>query len=172
MENNLKQHTHHHHHHHHHHRHYHHTITTTTPPSPSSPPPPPHHHHHHTITTTPSPPPHHHHHHHHHHHTTTTTTTIITTTLPSIADKDGATLAALDIGNESHFFIWNGVKVRGEAVQVGESCEPIQLHVTYPTARDGESRHTKNNGRRGEEGQAEVVMGLSKNSTLGELRVS
>ena len=80
------------------------------------------------------------------------------------SDKDDACLAALDITNESHLFLWDGVQVRGEAVQVGDSCEPIQLHITHPAlgaAMDkSETRET------------EMVVGFHKNATLREVRVS
>lgn len=79
-----------------------------------------------------------------------------------IADKDEASLAALDIGADSHLFIWDGVKVRGEVVQVGEMSEPIQLLVTYPV---------QGKGSKEEPTETEMVMSFHKNSTLKEIRV-
>ncbi len=78
-------------------------------------------------------------------------------------DKDGASLAALDITNESHIFLWDGCQVGGDAFLTGEANEPLQLLVTYPVdlvAGDGGER------------EEEVAMGFPKSSTLGEVRVS
>lgn len=79
-------------------------------------------------------------------------------------DKDEASLAALDITDESHLFLWDGVSVGGEAVQVGECCEPVQLHVMYPSLLgEGEGE--------GSTSETEMVLGFSKNSTLREIKV-
>lgn len=80
-------------------------------------------------------------------------------------DKDEASLAALDITDESHLFFWDGVEVNGDVIRMGEESEPIQLHVTHPSlgAKERKARGVSEN---------EVVMGFHKNSTLGEIRVS
>ena len=75
----------------------------------------------------------------------------------SPSGDDCCTIADAGITNDSHLFLWDGEEVGGEAIQVGTSCEPILLNITYPTADDGEM---------------EMVSGFHKNSTLGELRVS
>ena len=77
-------------------------------------------------------------------------------------DKDEASLAALDMIDESHLFVWDGVSVGGEAVEVGECCEPVQLHVMYPSL-GGEGE--------GSVSETEMVLGFSKNSTLREIKV-
>ena len=61
--------------------------------------------------------------------------------------------------DESHLFVWGGEEVGGEVIQVGASCEPILLNLTYPSGEE-------------EEKEMELVLGFPKNSTLGELRVS
>ena len=60
--------------------------------------------------------------------------------------------------DESHLLVWGGEEVGGEAIQVGASCEPVLLNLTYPSGE--------------EEGkEVELALGFPKNSTLGELRV-
>lgn len=98
-------------------------------------------------------------------------------------DKDEASLAALDITNESHLFLWDGVQVHGSVVEVGEESEPVQLHVTYPSIPVGPGCYSSGRVRRrrvqeaeeeegeGGGGQKEMVMGFSKNTTLREIRV-
>lgn len=82
-----------------------------------------------------------------------------------LADKDAASLAALDITDESHLFLWDGVQVGGEDIPVGEGCEPMQLSVTYPSldARRGQ--------RKGEAAETEMVMAFNKSATLREVKV-
>ena len=75
----------------------------------------------------------------------------------SSSGDDCSTVADAGIANDSHLFLWDGEEVSGEAIQVGASCEPILLNITYPTTEDEE---------------IEMVSGFHKNSTLGELRVS
>ncbi len=82
------------------------------------------------------------------------------------SDKDDASLAALDISNESHLFLWDGVQVRGEVIQVGDVCEPIQLHITYPALDVAMDRSKPR-----EVAEAEMIMGFNKNATLREVRV-
>ena len=50
----------------------------------------------------------------------------------------------------------------GQALQVGEVYEPVQLLVTYPVVGGEEEEDT----------QVEVAMAFPKNATLGEVRVS
>ena len=93
-----------------------------------------------------------------------------------ISDKDEASLAALDITNESHLFLWDGVQVDGEIILVGEASEPVQLLITYPTrggAKEAEQDYEEEDEEEEEEErEEEVAMGFPKDSTLGEVRVS
>lgn len=52
----------------------------------------------------------------------------------------------------------------GEPVQVGDTCEPIQLHITYPAPAVDRDRSAAP--------EAETDIGFHKNSTLREVRVS
>ena len=82
--------------------------------------------------------------------------------------NDDSSIADAGITDDSNLFVWDGVQVAGETVQVGTSCEPVLLHVTYPapsSSRDGSS------GVAGEDCEYELVSGFPKNSTLKELRV-
>ena len=76
---------------------------------------------------------------------------------------DSTPIADAGIKDESHLFVWDGEQVGGENIQVGAACEPVLLHLTYPSP---------SGGVKGEEGECELVSGFPKNSTLGELRVS
>lgn len=58
------------------------------------------------------------------------------------------------------------MQVAGEAIQVGASCEPVLLHVTYPAPSSFGSTVTTEEKR-----ELELVSGFPKNSTLKELRV-
>ena len=89
-----------------------------------------------------------------------------TYTCVTYADKDEASLAALDLIDESNLFFWDGVKVQGVPVCVGEEHEPVSLHVTFPVM----DLSLSGSGREGEE-QTEVVLAFSKNTTLCEIRV-
>ncbi len=64
-------------------------------------------------------------------------------------------VADAGITNNSQLFVWDGQTVGGDAIVVGWSCDPILLHVTYPS----------------EEGECELSSGFPKNSTLSQLRV-
>ena len=80
------------------------------------------------------------------------------------ADKDEASIAALDITNDFHLFLWDGAEVGGEPVLVGDAYEPVQLLVTYPVcAGEGDDDE--------EEGEVEVALAFTKDSTLWEVRV-
>lgn len=84
------------------------------------------------------------------------------------AGNDDSSIADAGITDDSNLFMWDGVQVAGETVQVGASCEPVLLHVTYPapsSSRGGSSSAA------GEECEYELVSGFPKNSTLKELRV-
>ena len=62
--------------------------------------------------------------------------------------------------------MWDGVQVAGEAIQVGASCEPVLLHVTYPAPS------SVGGNLMGEGCEYELVSGFPKNMTLKDLRVS
>ena len=83
----------------------------------------------------------------------------------SRAGNDDSSIADVGITDDSNLFVWDGVQVGGEVVQVGVSCEPVLLHVTYPAPSSHGSSAT------GEECEYELVSGFPKNSTLKELRV-
>lgn len=70
--------------------------------------------------------------------------------------------------------MWDGVQVAGETVQVGASCEPVLLHVTYPAPSSsscGGRGSSRSSAADGEDCEYELVSGFPKNSTLKELRV-
>ena len=69
--------------------------------------------------------------------------------------------------------MWDGVQVTGEMVQVGTSCEPVLLHVTYPAPSSSRGGHgsSSSSAADGEDCEYELVSGFPKNSTLKELRV-
>ncbi len=71
------------------------------------------------------------------------------------AGNDQLSVADAGLTNNTQLFLWDGEMVGGETVTVGRSCEPVLLHVTYPT----------------DEGECELSSGYPKNSTLGQLRV-
>ena len=89
------------------------------------------------------------------------------------SDKDGASLAALDISNDTHIFLWDGVQVDGVSIQVGEASEPVQLLVTYPMRGvvKGVGRNSDSEEERSEVWGEEVAMSFPKDCTLGEVRV-
>ena len=90
-----------------------------------------------------------------------------------VADKDEASLAALDITDESHLFLWDGVQVGREHIPVGEGCEPMQLSITYPTGRGWgeEDEDEEDEEEDEEETEVEMAMSFSKSATLREVRV-
>ena len=69
--------------------------------------------------------------------------------------NDQTSVADAGITNNSQLFVWDGQTVGGEAIAVGWSCDPILLHVTYPS----------------EEGECELSSGFPKNLTISQLRV-
>ncbi|XP_064401493.1 ubiquitin carboxyl-terminal hydrolase 40-like isoform X3 [Halichondria panicea] len=73
-----------------------------------------------------------------------------------VSGNDQTSVADAGITNNSQLFVWDGQTVGGEAIAVGWSCDPILLHVTYPS----------------EEGECELSSGFPKNSTISQLRVS
>jgi hypothetical protein len=88
----------------------------------------------------------------------------------NFADSDERSIADAGITNDSNLFVWDGVQVAGETVQVGASCEPVLLHVTYP-APSSISSSEGGGTTAGEDCEYEVISGFPKNSTLKELRV-
>jgi hypothetical protein len=88
----------------------------------------------------------------------------------NIADSDERSIADAGITNDSNLFVWDGVQVAGETVQVGASCEPVLLHVTYP-APSSTSSSGGGGTTAGEDCEYELISGFPKNSTLKELRV-
>ena len=84
-----------------------------------------------------------------------------------VSGDDDLTIADAGITDDSNLFVWDGVQVAGEAVQVGASCEPVLLHVTYPAPSSLVGDSSSREGC-----EYELVSGFPKNSTLRELRVS
>lgn len=92
---------------------------------------------------------------------------FITITCLLKSGDDDLTIADAGITDDSNLFVWDGVQVAGEAVQVGAYCEPVLLHVTYPAPSSVTSDSSSREGC-----EYELVSGFPKNSTLRELRVS
>ena len=82
-----------------------------------------------------------------------------------IAGDDDMTISDAGVTDEGDLFVWDGVQVAGEAIQVGASCEPVLLHVTYPAPSSLGSCVSEDRK------QCELVYGFPKNSTLKELKV-